>query len=114
MVLKLRHNKGDGKYYIASQNDLYQVDQWIRFILPGGWALVYLWHAWASLFSLLGTYVLWPVTWVEECIGWGRGNDEALRRQRRLKVKEWRWLDPDRGGEREVVAGSELKGKLVE
>jgi hypothetical protein len=111
--LKLQHNKGDNKYYIRSQNDLYQVDQWIKFLLPGGWALIFLWHAWASFFSLVGTYVLYPVTWVEEYMGWGRGNDSALERQRGLKNKEWRWLDADGRTGRQVVAESQLKGKLI-
>jgi len=110
-VLKLRHNKGDDKYYIASQNDLYQVDQWIRFLLPGGWVLVQLWHALASFFCVVGTYVLWPVTWVEEYAGWGSGNDAALRRQRGLRVKEWRWLDGEGSGE---VMEREMKGRLLE
>jgi hypothetical protein len=112
-VLKLRHNNGDGKYYIHSQNDLYQVDQWIRFILPGGWILIYLWHAWATFFSVVGTYVLMPVTWIEESMGWGEGNNAALERQRGMKdrEREWRWLD-GRSDER-VVRESELRGKLI-
>jgi len=57
--------------------------------------------------------VLAPVTWVEEYWGWGRGNDEALERQRALKVKEWKWLDADGRSGSEVVRESELKGKLI-
>ncbi|KAH3944049.1 hypothetical protein HBH98_150890 [Parastagonospora nodorum] len=112
-VLKLRHDKGDNKYYIHSQNDLYQVDQWIRFILPGGHLLIYLWHAWATFFCVVGAYLLIPVTWIEEYIGWGQGNNAALERQRSMsdKDREWKWLD-GRSDER-VVMESELRGKLL-
>ncbi|EFQ89154.1 hypothetical protein PTT_14695 [Pyrenophora teres f. teres 0-1] len=72
-VLNLRHSPSMEKYYIEKQEDLYQTDQWIRFILPGCWLLVWLWHAWATLFCLLGTYLLYPVTWIEENWGWGEG-----------------------------------------
>ncbi|KAF2739418.1 hypothetical protein EJ04DRAFT_484221 [Polyplosphaeria fusca] len=68
-VLELRHNKGDGKYYITSQNDLYQVDQFVKFVAPGGWVLVWLWQFWATLFCLLGAVALWPVSVVEEWVG---------------------------------------------
>ncbi|KAF1916370.1 hypothetical protein BDU57DRAFT_516448 [Ampelomyces quisqualis] len=93
-VLHLQYDRGDNKYYIRSQNDLYQVDQWIRFVFPGGWVLVHLWHFMASAFCLLGAWVLMPVTWVEEYRGWGKGDDEALERQRRMapKEREWKWL----------------------
>lgn len=112
-VIKLQRNRTDNKYYIRSQNDLYQVDQWIKFLLPGGWALIYLWHFWASLFSLLGTWALLPVTWVEEYWGWGKGNDAALevQRSKSAKEREWKWLD-GRSGE-EVVRESELRGKII-
>jgi hypothetical protein len=112
-VLKLRHNKGDNKYYIHGQNDMYQVDQWIRFILPGGHLLIYLWHAWATLFCVVGAYVLTPVTWVEEYMGWGQGNNAALERQRSMsdKEREWKWLDGR--SDEQVVMESELRGKLI-
>jgi hypothetical protein len=65
-VLTLKHNRGDGKYYISSQNDLYQVDEWVKFLIPFGWIFVWLWHFWATFFCLLGTIALWPVSLVEE------------------------------------------------
>lgn len=57
--------------------------------------LVHLCHFMASAFCLLGAWVLMPVTWVEEYLGWGEGNNEALERQRRMSAKEreWKWLD---------------------
>lgn len=65
-VLKLQHNKINDRYYIESQNDLYQVDQFVKFVAPGGWVLVWLWQFWATVFCVLGTVALWPVSVVEE------------------------------------------------
>lgn len=68
-VITLERNRDDGKYYIRSQNDLYQVDEFVRFLLPPGWILVWLWHFWATLFCVLGAIALWPVTIVEQWFG---------------------------------------------
>ncbi|KAF2799443.1 hypothetical protein K505DRAFT_62869 [Melanomma pulvis-pyrius CBS 109.77] len=65
-VLKLQHNKNNDRYYIESQNDLYQVDQFVKFVAPGGWVLVWLWQFWATIFCVLGAVALWPVSVVEE------------------------------------------------
>lgn len=75
--------------------------------------LIYMWQAWATLFSVIGCYVLMPITWIEEYVGWGEGNDAALERQRGMKdrEREWRWLD-GRSDER-AVGESELRGKLI-
>jgi hypothetical protein len=112
-VIQLQRNRADKKYYIQSQNDLYQVDQWIKFILPGGWVLVHLWHFWATAFSLVGAFVLMPISWLEEHWGWGDGDNAALERQRSMSAKEreWKWLDGR--SEAEVLKESELKGKLI-
>jgi hypothetical protein len=112
-VLQLQRDHSDRKYYIVSQNDLYQVDQWIKFILPGGWALVVLWHFWASACCVLGTFLLMPMTWLEEYWGWGDGDNAALERQRNMSAekREWRWLDGR--SEAEVRRETELKGKII-
>ncbi|ORY04295.1 hypothetical protein BCR34DRAFT_627114 [Clohesyomyces aquaticus] len=68
-VLKLGRSEGDRKYYIESQNDLYQVDQFVKFVAPGSWVLVWLWQFWATFFCLLGAAALWPVSVVEELLG---------------------------------------------
>ena len=65
-VITLEFNQEDGKYYIASQNDLYQVDQFVKFIVPGSWVLVWLSQFWAMLFCTLGAVVGMPITWIEE------------------------------------------------
>ncbi|CAO2654411.1 Nn.00g111440.m01.CDS01 [Neocucurbitaria sp. VM-36] len=83
-VLTLKHNRGDGKYYIDSQNDLYQVDQFVKFFAPGGWILVWLWHFMATFFCVVGVVLLRPVSWAEEHWGWrqqmGKGEEETDRR----------------------------------
>jgi len=54
------------KFYITSQNDLYQVDQFVRFFAPWGvgTTLVAFWHWIATLFCIIGATVLQPVQWV--------------------------------------------------
>ncbi|KAF2147336.1 uncharacterized protein K452DRAFT_261770 [Aplosporella prunicola CBS 121167] len=67
-----------GRYYIAAQNDLYQVSEFVRFVWPGGFLVVWLWQLVATFFCVLGALLLWPVTLVEEFVGvWGgrRGGD---------------------------------------
>ncbi|KAF2639954.1 hypothetical protein P280DRAFT_469696 [Massarina eburnea CBS 473.64] len=78
-VLKLRRNRGNDKYYIASQNDLYQVDEFVKFVMPPGWILVWLWHFWATFFCLLGAFVLQPITWVEQRV-WEEGGNKRRGR----------------------------------
>jgi hypothetical protein len=67
-VLQLVHNKGDGLYYIRSQNDLYQVDQWVQFIpfWLGARPFVLFLHALGTLGSVIGAYLFWFVTAAEE------------------------------------------------
>ncbi|KAJ9664874.1 hypothetical protein H2201_005095 [Coniosporium apollinis] len=65
-VLQLVHSSKTNRYYISSQNDLYQVDQFVRFFWPGGVLVVWAWQIWATVFSVLGALLLAPVTWFEE------------------------------------------------
>ncbi|EFE41025.1 conserved hypothetical protein [Trichophyton verrucosum HKI 0517] len=55
-------------YYIASQNDLYQTNEYVKFVIPYGIgeAFVLFWHAFATLFCVLASYVFWPIAWAEE------------------------------------------------
>jgi hypothetical protein len=108
-VLVLKHNRSDGKYYIQSQDDLYQIEEWVKFLVPGSWVLVLAWQFLATVFCWMGTVALAPVTWVEEWWGWGRGDDKALERQR--IVREWRWLDGR--SEEEVLRTTDVKGRIV-
>jgi hypothetical protein len=76
-VLRLKHSRDDGKYYIQSQDDLYQVDQFVRFVLPPGWILIWIWHYWATFFCVVGTFVLWPISALEQWL-WQEGQYERL------------------------------------
>jgi len=55
--LQLTHPPNSKKYYIKSQNDLYQVNQFVRFFAPWGIgdAVILLWHAWATFFCVVST-----------------------------------------------------------
>jgi hypothetical protein len=103
------------KYYIQKQDDLYQVDQWIRFIAPGAWMLIWLWQAWATVFCVAGTVLLWPVSWVEENWGWGSVG---------AGKKNWGWESEKAGrkehevsvdglAEKEVVGKTGLRGRVL-
>ncbi|GAB7349149.1 hypothetical protein MBLNU459_g8089t1 [Dothideomycetes sp. NU459] len=59
-------NKVEGKYYITSQNDLYQTDQFIKFVLPWFSLVVPLWQFFATLVCVVMSYLFYPVTWYEE------------------------------------------------
>ncbi|KAK5167814.1 uncharacterized protein LTR77_007513 [Saxophila tyrrhenica] len=54
------------QYFITSQNDLYQVDQFVRFFLPWGLGttVIAVWHWVATLVCVVGAKVLQPVQWV--------------------------------------------------
>jgi hypothetical protein len=105
-VLTLEHDEQDGKYYIASQNDLYQVDQWIRFVAPGGWVLVHLWHYWAMFFCLLGAIVLRPISLLEERWGMGSSGEVEWDRKKRMGHR-------DGMSGQEMLEKTELKGKIL-
>lgn len=67
-VLELKQNRGDDKYYIQSQNDLYQTDQFVKFLIPPSWIFVWLWQFWATFFCFLGAAALWPITYAEQWV----------------------------------------------
>ena len=106
-VIKLEQNVDDKKYYIASQDDLYAVDQWIRFIAPGGWILVYLWQFWASFFCFIGTVLLHPITLLEERSSRGDGG-EIEWQQKKRRVGQLDGMSED-----EVLRRTELRGKIL-
>lgn len=65
-VLKLEHNKAKEKYYIQSQNDLYQTNDFVRFFWPGGWLVVWLWQVVATLVCYVLAFICQPISWIEE------------------------------------------------
>lgn len=106
-VIKLERNDDDEKYYVKSQDDLYAIDQWIRFIAPGGWILVYLWQFWASFFCVIGTIVLHPITLLEERSSRGDGGEIEWQR----KKKRVGQLDGMSAAD--VLRRTELKGRII-
>lgn len=81
-VLTLRHNSDDGKYYIYQQNDLYQTDEFVKFVIPPSWILVWFWQFWSTFFCLLGAVALWPVSYAEQWI-WEETKSRKSREGRR-------------------------------
>jgi len=66
LVQEIEEETGKGKWYIQSQNDLYQTDQFIRFVVPWLAWVVPLWQYFATLVCVFFSYVFAPVTWWEE------------------------------------------------
>lgn len=56
------------KYRIQSQNDLYQVNEFVKFVSVFGLLSVgvYAWQLFATLLCVLGAGIGWPISWVEE------------------------------------------------
>lgn len=89
------------RYYIQSQNDLYQVrrhdskdispqepqlanlsiqvNQFIRFIWPFPTFFIWAWQIWATVFCLLGALAFWPLSALEEAgvVGSGARSSEG-------------------------------------
>ncbi|KAN0105071.1 hypothetical protein V8E51_010816 [Hyaloscypha variabilis] len=64
--LQLVHHANDGKYYIQSQEDLYQLNEVVKFFWPGGATIIWLWQLFATALCIVGALLLAPVTWVEQ------------------------------------------------
>ncbi|KKZ61855.1 hypothetical protein EMCG_03644 [[Emmonsia] crescens] len=55
-------------YYISAQEDLYQISEVIKFVLPFGIGvfLMLAWHSFSTMFCVCAAWVLWPIVWAEE------------------------------------------------
>ena len=70
------------KYYIASQEDLYPVNDCLQFLLPGlGPLLWFVWQVYSAWLCLLGSLVLFPLYLVLN------RPKEASRKTNRLETK---------------------------
>ncbi|KAL3480854.1 hypothetical protein BJX99DRAFT_205414 [Aspergillus californicus] len=60
--------QGSKLYYIQKQEDFYQPTEFVKFVVPFGIGslMVMMWHAFASLFSIIGVFALWPIMWAED------------------------------------------------
>lgn len=56
------------KYWISAQEDLYQTTEFVKFFLPFGIGVffVFLWHLFATIGCTLGALFLWPISWAEQ------------------------------------------------
>jgi hypothetical protein len=69
---KKRGSMNDGmKYYIYSQEDLYQTNEWIKFVIPYGvgYALMTIWQYYATILCCIGVLLGWGLIWLQEQ-GW--------------------------------------------
>lgn len=83
-VLVLERSESDGLYYLKSQDDLYQVNQFVKFFAPGGTLLVWLWQMMATLLCIVLAIAFWPVSWFEEHGGEvKRKKDEVVQMERK-------------------------------
>ncbi|KAK7892930.1 hypothetical protein LTR67_007167 [Exophiala xenobiotica] len=59
-------NAEDTKYYIQSQDDLYQTSEWIKFLVPWGIGalLVIVCQFWATIFCVIGTKIFDLILWL--------------------------------------------------
>jgi hypothetical protein len=60
---------GRPKYYITSQNDLYQTSEFVKFVFPWfglGTATVMLCQFIATFICIVGAVLGWPISWLEE------------------------------------------------
>ncbi|RHZ62566.1 uncharacterized protein CDV56_108084 [Aspergillus thermomutatus] len=75
-VINLTTNAGGQKpltngdrtlHYIAKQEDLYQVSEWIKFLVPHvGHLFVLAFQSFATLFCIVGVAIFYPIMWLEE------------------------------------------------
>ncbi|KAK5117787.1 hypothetical protein LTR85_008762 [Meristemomyces frigidus] len=80
-MLHLTRPPNSRKYYITSQNDLYQVDQFVRFFAPWGVgdAFVLFWNFWATIFCTILAVLFTPFTWLEQGYAEKRTNKVETR-----------------------------------
>jgi hypothetical protein len=64
--LLLQYNEQDSKYYIKSQDDLYQTTEFSKFVWFGIWRLVWVWQFLSTVICLLLAYLGAPISWLEE------------------------------------------------
>jgi hypothetical protein len=67
LTTKLHLVRGeDSKYYIKSQEDLYQTNEVVKFFWPGGATIIWFWQCFATFLCIVGALILAPITWLEQ------------------------------------------------
>jgi hypothetical protein len=91
-VLQLAQDASDEsnkKYYITSQNDLYQTDQFVKFVFPwGGQHLVLLWHFIATFFCVLAALVFVPFTQLMQAYSERQNQGSSQKSQKALPERQ--------------------------
>ncbi|KAH8656122.1 hypothetical protein BGZ60DRAFT_417824 [Tricladium varicosporioides] len=64
--LHLVHASEDNKYYIKSQEDLYQLNEIVKFFWPGGATIIWFWQMFATFLCIVGALLLAPMTWMKQ------------------------------------------------
>jgi hypothetical protein len=64
--LDLVKDRRNERYYVASQEDLYQTTEFLKFAWFGIWYIGLAWQLFATAMCLVGAFALSPITWVEE------------------------------------------------
>lgn len=82
-VLQLWQDPATAKYCITSQNDLYQVNEFVKFIWPGGFIVVWIWQLTATMLCLAGALIFWPISWWLE-----HGDQVEARIERHAKPED--------------------------
>lgn len=77
--MSLVREKKDERFYIAKQEDLYQLNDVLKFFWPGGDLLLRAFQVWATGMCILGALVGWPVTAFFEGRGIGMGERGSLK-----------------------------------
>jgi hypothetical protein len=82
------------KLYVASQTDLYQTNEFVKFVLPWlnlGELAVLAWQFMSTAICIILAVLFWPVTWVEQNI-WGRNKGlwdwVRVNEERQAKISE--------------------------
>ncbi|KAI7817184.1 hypothetical protein BC939DRAFT_466734 [Gamsiella multidivaricata] len=67
-ALHLSRTSDDSKYYIHKQEDLYQVNEFVKFVWPYGDIVLTIWQCFMALLCVVGALLLAPLTWAGEMI----------------------------------------------
>ncbi|KAI0997643.1 hypothetical protein K3495_g10545 [Podosphaera aphanis] len=64
--ITVHQSLNNGKYYIKTQEDLYQSNQIVKFFWPGGGIIVWLFQLFATFLCIIGALVYAPITYWQQ------------------------------------------------
>lgn len=64
--LRLAQDSSTSKFYIKSQEDMYQLNELVKFFWPGGATVVWLWQLFVTFQCIVGAFIFAPITWLEQ------------------------------------------------